>query len=368
DHQELYDTEVARRYFAKFERITGHLGRVAAELEREGRFSRLETRVIGGYVDALARTFRALGWKYLMTGRVDGSQPGRLTFDRHESGFPVTAELMVMANDAQQADKHLAGMASEAEIKDHMIRQIVGDLTIPTRLQFALSQRLYYEALKAGHLFWARNDPEAIWLADVEGNRRQYQLWWAVYDSQVNLPAIYLMELEDSGRRALPNDQRRWPEVQAHLMAQSLNGLKLVTIAQGFDKDFDDLHPKRLKRLHIGPMYSQAFTLQTGPIREVLENANAPAGEDWALAWTVEELESGRVGEEKTGWFSTAEREIFTLDPFAAQGAETGATRTERMMIMPERPFQVLAEKNPEGFHAVRKFVVGEGGRVISYR
>jgi hypothetical protein len=32
DHAELYDTLVARRYFAKFDRITGHLARVAAAL------------------------------------------------------------------------------------------------------------------------------------------------------------------------------------------------------------------------------------------------------------------------------------------------------------------------------------------------
>ncbi|MFM2366779.1 MAG: hypothetical protein RIR95_1387, partial [Pseudomonadota bacterium] len=39
DHHELYDTLVARRYFAKFERITGHLLRVAGEVEAEGRLS-----------------------------------------------------------------------------------------------------------------------------------------------------------------------------------------------------------------------------------------------------------------------------------------------------------------------------------------
>ncbi len=44
DHAELYEPEVARRYFAKFGRITGHLPRVAAELEREGRLTRLEAR------------------------------------------------------------------------------------------------------------------------------------------------------------------------------------------------------------------------------------------------------------------------------------------------------------------------------------
>ncbi len=154
--------------------------------------------------------------------------------------------------------------------------------------------------------------------------------------------------------------------MQAHLLAQSVGGLKLLTIAKGFDTDFDDLHPKRLRRVYLGPMYSQAFTLQTGPIREVLEGARAAEGDDWALAWTVEELESDRVELEK-GWFSSVEREVFRLDPFAGRGVDTGATRVTRSLILPERPFQVLAEKDPEGFRAVKKYVVGREGRVMVY-
>ena len=41
---------------------------------------------------------------------------------------------------------------------------------------------------------------------------------------RVNLPVIYMMELEDRGKVALPKDQRRWPEVQAHLMGQAWRG------------------------------------------------------------------------------------------------------------------------------------------------
>ncbi|MEP5090478.1 MAG: hypothetical protein ABJR23_13725, partial [Paracoccaceae bacterium] len=80
------------------------------------------------------------------------------------------------------------------------------------------------------------------------------------------------------------------------------------------------------------------------------------------------ELESERVVEEKSGWFSTVEREVFALDPFAGRGVDTGATRTERCIILPQRPYQVLEEKNPPGFTSVRKFVVSPGGRVLSYR
>ena len=46
------------------------------------------------------------------------------------------------------------------------------------------------------------------------------------------------MELEDTGRTGLPKDERRWPVVQSHLMAQAVAGLKLLTIARGFDEDF----------------------------------------------------------------------------------------------------------------------------------
>ncbi|MDF0600734.1 hypothetical protein P1J78_08330 [Psychromarinibacter sp. C21-152] len=368
DHAGLTDTFAARRYFRKFEAITGHLARVAAVMEREERLSKLDVKVLGDYVQRLAGTFRALSLKYLMTGRDTGTFFGSLAIDRTESGFPVFRELLTMANDAQQAPTHLAGSMDTTQLKDAMIRQIVGELEIPTKLQFAMSQRLYYEALEAGGLFWAQNDPDAQWLGDMGPDRRKYLLHWAVYDSQVNLPTVYLMELEDSGRRGLPVDEWRWPEVQAHLMAQSLNGLKLLTIAQGFDRDFDDLHPKRLRRFHVGPMYSGAYTLQTGPIHDVLEEARAPEGQDWALAWTEERLESERVERERSGWFGTVEREIFALDPFAGRGVDTGATATERSIIMPTRPFQVLAEKNPPGFREVRKFVVSPSGQVVSYR
>ncbi len=365
DHFKLEDTRITRRYFGKFERITQHMTRVAATMEAEGRLGRRDIDVIARYLLGLNLTFRALSHKYHFSGRF--AHAGQLTFDRVESGFPVYQELLEMANDALQADRHLTSMPSVDALKDQMVRTIVGDQEIPTKLQYALSQRLYYEELSKGGMFWARNDPTAVWVKN-DDDRRHFQVHWAVYDSQVNLPVIYIMDVADTGKVGLPKDERRWPEVQQHLMAQSLAGLKLLTIAKGFDEDFDDLHPTRLRRFHIGPMYSSAFTMQTGPLREVLEAAKSPVGADWAMVWTEEDLVAERVERVKSGWFGTVERQIFALDPFAAAGTDMGATRMERSLIMPERPYQALAERNPAGFREVRKFVVSDQGRVLSYR
>ena len=82
-----------------------------------------------------------------MTGRSDTAP--RLTFDRHESGFPVAQELMTMALDAAQVEKHLGGMASEAELKDRMVRQIVsGKIFMLVTVLSLLVQTLALVALK----------------------------------------------------------------------------------------------------------------------------------------------------------------------------------------------------------------------------
>ena len=235
DQTALMETRASRRYFQKFDSIVTHLTEVAAARAAEGALSEMDVNVLTRYLRAIGFSFHALSLKYLLVGRETGRFFGSLAMDAVESGFPMFNELLVMANDAQQAEVHLRGMPDAETLKDEMLRVIIGGQEVPTKLQFALSQRLYFEELAKGELFWAQNHPEALWQGDI-GERRKYLLHWAVYDTQVNLPTIYLLELEDSGRRALPKDERRWPEVQAHLMAQAVGGLKLVTIAKGFDE------------------------------------------------------------------------------------------------------------------------------------
>ena len=368
DHKTLQGAQETRRYFAKFARIMEHLGRVAELTTDEGLISRKEADIIKGYLVALSNTFTALSYKHLMAGRVSDLLPNNLIIDRQDSGFPIYQEVLQMANNALQADRHLQASRGSAWLKKDMVRHILNEHTAPRRLQFAMSQLLYYALLAGQTLFWAQNDPQALWRGNVDEERRRYLLHWAHYDSQTNLPAIYLMEVEDSGHHALPRDEKRWPRMQSHLMAQAVSGLKLVTIAAGFDKDFDDLHPKRLRRVHIGPMYSHAFTEQSGPLREILAEASGAPGLDWALAWTVETLWSERTTTEKTGFFSSAQREIFRLDKLGLKDAESGATEIRRSLILPERPYQVLEERDPVGLRGVRKYVVGSGGRILSYK
>lgn len=371
DHRVLEEAHETRRYFAKFERIISHLQGVADSVVSEDTALFSEIPLLKQYLEALAGTFTALSYKYLLAGRVSDKLPNLLSIDRQESGFPIYQELLEMANDAMQAKTHLRSLPSMRDLKLGMLNHILREQSSPTNLQFAAAERQYYEQLTEGPLFWARNDPRLAWFGNVDETRRRYRVHWAVYDSLQNIPLIYVMDLEDTGKRPLAKDERRWPRVQGHLTAQSSAGLKLLTIARGFDHDFADLHPKRLRRFYIGPMYSHTFTEQSGPLRDVLAQAGRTPGEDWALAWTTETLVASGSEQESTGFFSSVERQVYELDPFSAgrDSDETaGHTRRQRSLILPQKPYQVLEEMAPPGFAAIRKYAVSPSGKILSYK
>ncbi|WP_299483861.1 hypothetical protein [uncultured Roseibium sp.] len=372
DHRVLEEAHETRRYFAKFERIISHLQGVADSVVSENTALLSEIPILKQYLEALSGTFTALSYKYLLAGRVSDKLPNLLSIDRQDSGFPIYQELLEMANDAMQAENHLRSLPVMRDLKIAMVNHILREQSTPVNLQFAASERQYYEQLTQGTLFWARNDPRLAWTGNVTGKRRKYRIHWAVYDSQQNIPLIYVLDLEDSGRRPLAKDERRWPRVQGHLVSQSSAGLKLLTIARGFDHDFDDLHPKRLRRFYVGPMYSHTFTQQSGPLRDVLSQAGQKPGEDWALAWTTETLVSTGTQQESTGFFSSVERQVYDLDPFAAAGEggqdTAGHTHRQRSLILPQRPYQVLEELNPPGFSNIRKYAVSPAGKILSYK
>ncbi len=368
-HKPLETALATRRYFAKFERIMGHLSDVARRSEADNEISALEATMLGYYIQGLTSSFRALSYKFLMAQRIKRiNQRSFLNIDKSDSGFPVYQEILQMASDALQAETRLAALPDAAQIKQDMVTHILDEKTAPSELQYAMSQRLYYESLNQDNLFLVQNHPRAVWQKGHTGKtKRDYVVHWAVYDSQTNLPVVYIMDLVDVGKKPLPYDERRWPHLQDSLLAQSLSSLNLLTIAKGFDQDFVHLHPIKLRRFHLGPMYSHAFTAQTGPLRDILAEAVGIPGLDWVLSWRVETLVSESSQSEKTGFFSTAQRQVYAVNKLDAEAMSAGASHVARALVLPHRAYQVLAEKDPKGFRRVRKYVVGDQGQILNY-
>ena len=365
---EISDSPTCRGYFGKFSEIMRHIQGLAAEMSLDGSskgMAELEAEIVEGYLRQLSNTLTALSIKYLMTGLVGGRRPGPLAIDHIDSGFPLFQEVIQMASDAGEVTSQLAVLPKRDALKEDMVEHLLHRRSLPRDLQLAMSRRVYCEMLAEVPLFLAQNPAQLLPLGTRDPQTRGHICHWAVYDTQRNLPNVYLMQLEDSGERTLTQDQRRWPLVAEHLLAQSLSSLKLLTIARGFDKDFPDLHPQVLKRLHLGPMYANKLTRHSDIVQDILAESDDEPGQDWVLCWTVETLRAKGAEKTSTGLFSSVRTELYDIDPQAPEEVEAGASAIERCMILPYRPYQRLVERDLPQLRRVRKYVVGPDGEIL---
>ncbi len=366
---ELTDNDLCRRYFAKFEGILGHLHRVAWQegpSGSRGALADLETECIETYLRRLGRSFTALSLKYLLTGLIHHKLPANLEIDQTDSGFPMAQEIIRLAEDRERAKEKLADLPDQATLKSEIVDHLLKYKTMPRDLQFAMSQRVYYEMLRDENLFYSQSEPRFIVLDEVQDGVLTYLVHWAVFDRERNFPNIYLMVLKDSSHRHLTQDDRERDEVSRHLMSQSLSSLKLLTIASRFDKEFSTLHPKLLKRVHVGPLYSNRFTRHADPVQQILAEAAGEPGQDWVFCWTVEALFSKETRRTPSGFFGETLEEIFHLDIHSPEVFDAGASALERAMLLPHRPYQFLVESDLEQLKPIRKYVVGPDGLMLN--
>jgi hypothetical protein len=297
---------------------------------------------------SLTLTFRALALKYRFAGVA--REAGTLTFDRVESGFPVAAELMEMAADATQAAAHLQGLPSAEALKDAMVRHILSERTAPTKLHYAMSQRLYFEELAKGGLFFARNDAEAVWLGTTgegRGERRKYLLRWSVYEASENIPVLYLMTVEDSGRGG---GAAQGPEPLAA-------GAAAPRGAVGGGADASDHRAGvRCGFRRPAPQAAAALPHRAHAFAGVHRPAGAdPRGADGGQGAGGRGLGAGvgrggpsqRAGGGGAGTAGSRapRREVFAL----AEPKERGWSEMTRSLVLPGRVYQAMAEPRPAG-------------------
>lgn len=366
---EFSDNELCRRYFAKFEGVMRHLSEIAATAApstERSHVGEIETQIITDYLARLANSLTALSMKYLLAGLVRHRLPANLEIDQTDSGFPVFREIMKLKQDQSEADARLKELPSKKQIKADIVDHLFAKRSIPRGLQFDMSQRLYYEMLRDRPLFLARNPMQLSTLASDKSGTERYLAHWAVYDTQRNFPYVFLMIVECSGRARLSRDDELRERMEAHLIAQSLSGLKLVTIATGFDKDFPTIHPKFLKRIHVGPLYSNRFTHHGDAIQRILAETEGEPDQDWVFCWSVETLFSKDSRRVPRGLFGETLQEIYYLNADDPMVFDAGASDLERAMVLPYRPYQNLVESGLTNLKGIRAYVVGPDGLLLT--
>jgi len=317
----------------------------------------LVAQIVSEYIVRLENSFAC--WR----NRLGFTDSFRIS--RAESGFPVFQNVLELENDRRTAAKRLAAIPQPAELRAEMVDFILRHKEFPTTLQRMMAERLYLEEASTGLVFAPNVLPRTVRVSvNPKTGRPFYLVHWGAFDGSANLPLVYMAMVEDSSpelvemlvtRDGRLNDQVQIPVPVEGLLNPALArrfddfaeknsaySLSPATIAGNLDKDFENLHPKQLRRVVLGPFYSAGITEHNSTVAAVLDKVRRPQSA-WLLTWTIQEVFSKAEKPARRGlWASEPAREEFHLETDDLEAARQGVSAYEKHALIPHEAYQAL--------------------------
>ncbi len=350
-------TDAAARYFDTISAALGGLD-VFLRDERSPLYRHdLVAKVMAEYLVRLENSFAC--WKNRL-GFMDSFR-----ISRAESGYPVFQNVLELENDRRSAEKRLAGIPEPEVLRAEMADFILRHRAMPQALRKSMAERLYLEEVFEGLIFAPFVLPRTVKVSVNPKTRRPiYVVHWGAFDGTANLPLVYMATVEDSSenvvRELVSRDGKLDENVKIPLPVEGLLNPELAhrfddfaeknsayslspaTIAGNLDKDFDELHPKQLRRVVLGPFYSAGITEHNSVVAEVLSKVRREQNA-WLLTWTVQEVFSKSEQPARKGLFSSQPaREEFHINTDDLEATRQGVSSYERHALIPHEAYQAL--------------------------
>ena len=297
------------------------------------------------------KAIRSFGIKLLAT--IDGfslkaaysnSQP--LLVDVTESGFPNYLEFKRLEDDLQNSEKYLAAFPSSPELKKMILEYIFKNLHVPNDLIKKLSYVSYLENLVEWKVFREYNAGKLEFLKSFGNDKkiRRFVYNWASFDSVTNRPYIYIL-IFDNPENANDEHSVEGKDFEETIRKLTHNSAPLKVIASDIDEHFENVHPKILKRIDFGPIFSK-YSKDDNPYTKVVKGSGQ--NDDFILNYTTEVVFS--VGEKKNNsFFSSGElRQIFYIDESNKECMDRMVSQVHNYLITSHEVLQHLSEKHPD--------------------
>jgi hypothetical protein len=309
------------------------------------------------YLDRLRNSFTSWQNRIGFTGQFKIAQA--------ESGFPIFQNVLELENDRAGAAARLSTIPTVSKLRAEMVDFILRQKEFPAALQQQIAERLYLEQVSAGEIFSPFVLPTTVAVTvNPQSKRPSYLVTWAAFDGVNTLPMIYLATVEDSSENVAkilvtaegklneeveiplpvggllnPELARTFDDFCARNSAYSLTP---ATIATNMDRDFPTLHPKSVRRIVLGPLYSTGLTQNSGRVTEILDRVRRPENA-WVMTWTVQEVFSKREQPAVKGFFSsTPAIQEFHIETHDLEAARMGVSTYEKHALVPHDAYQAL--------------------------
>lgn len=214
-----------------------------------------EHDIILAFLGKLSSTFDLLRLKYLF------HPSDRLKIDKSDSGFVNFYEITQLESDLSRQDEQ-APEDKGQELKEQILSSLLEQRKEPEKLLARMADTVYRRGLIREDLFLFFNEGHLLPLKTGSRKKRRYLYYWACYDKRSNRPYIYLLDFkQDREEPALHEHQETFERFMEVIRSEGARAPAVGIVAMAIDQRLESVHPKMLKRICIGPIYSQSFSV-----------------------------------------------------------------------------------------------------------
>ena len=298
-----------------------------------------ETIFIKQYTELLIYSIEALRVKYLF------NDEDKMRIDLTESGFPNYMEFRYLVNDLSLKYEFLEKLPKVETLKSDFLETLF-------KHKENINQVKLHQA--ASIIYYSTIDNRYIFKRFVQGKiiksdkyQSEYLISWSFYDITYNRPFICFMYFNYDGKDI--NDYKS--KIYEVLKIAADRSINLDTIAYLIDKKLDKIHPKRIKKLDLGPLhnvFAKDENVFTHTLLTSISNKNMPMT-SFSMSLCIEEVFS--KGSFKEGSFlNKQELQIWENE------------KKKEYLFTPHKVMQLFYDKIPETINLLSKppFIINE--------
>lgn len=287
-----------------------------------------EAIYIRAYLQRYINSLRALRIKYLF------SEDNNLKIDRSDSGFPTYHEFSKLQVDMERTEAELAKIVPSLVLRRKMIDSIFTDRIDPTHMLPMMGYRAYLDELASHEQFLPFTPGQLLRLKD-----NSYVYHWACVDPSTNIPYMHFMAFESTYETPFHTSSEATKEFLRVIKSEGSRAPKLNILATSIDTELPHVHPKLIKRLSIGPFYSEGFSEPSSKeIQELLQVGKE--GRRFILFLRSEHVFSSRQVTTNSFFSKGQKREIFHVPEYNTELYAKGISGEESSVILPHEILQ----------------------------
>lgn len=236
--------ETKEQYKVYFKIVVHALKELVASIEKENICTDAEATFVRQYGNLLTYSLEAFRIKYLF------DDDERMRIDLTESGFPSYLEFRYLYNDLELRSEHVSKLPKVAEIKGEFLETLM-------KYKQPINDEKLHKA--ASVIYYTTVEKQFIYKRFVQGKilpviglGAEYMVSWSFYDVTYNRPFICFMYFNLHKEKIEDVKQ----ELYAVLEQTADRDMDVDMMAYAIDKKLPQVHPKRIKKLDLGPLHS----------------------------------------------------------------------------------------------------------------